>query len=80
MLRNYAFILRFTGIAFSVPVIGLLAAWRLRPSKPGNIRNAIYECGLDTFGETWLQFKVQYYLYALIFVFFDIWPVFLFPW
>jgi len=80
LLRNYAFILVFSAIAFSVPVIGLLAAWLLRPSKPGNIKNAIYECGLETFGETWIQFKVQYYIYALIFVIFDIETVFLYPW
>lgn len=80
MLRNYAFILIFTGIAFSVPIIGLLAAWLVRPKKPGSIKNAIYECGLETIGETWVQFKVQYYIYALIFVIFDIETVFLYPW
>lgn len=80
MLRNYAFILVFSVIALSVPIIGLSLAWLLRPKKPGKIKNAIYECGLETIGETWVQFKVQYYIYALIFVIFDIETVFLYPW
>ncbi len=80
MLRDYAFILIFSLIALSVPILGLLVAWLLRPKKPGKIKNAIYECGLETFGETWIQFKVQYYIYALIFVIFDIETVFLYPW
>jgi NADH-quinone oxidoreductase subunit A len=80
LLRDYAFILIFSLIALSVPLLGLGAAWLLRPKKPGNVKNAIYECGLETFGETWVQFKVQYYVYALIFVIFDIETVFLYPW
>lgn len=80
MLRDYAFILIFSAIALSVPILGLSMAWLLRPKKPGKIKNATYECGLETFGETWVQFKVQYYIYALIFVIFDIETVFLYPW
>jgi NADH-quinone oxidoreductase subunit A len=80
LLRDYAFILIFSLIALSVPILGLSIAWLVRPKKPGNIKNAIYECGLETFGETWVQFKVQYYIYALIFVIFDIETVFLYPW
>ncbi|MBS1251555.1 MAG: NAD(P)H-quinone oxidoreductase subunit 3 [Anaerolineales bacterium] len=80
MLRDYAFILIFSAIALSVPILGLSIAWLLRPKKPGKIKNATYECGLETFGETWVQFKVQYYIYALIFVIFDIETVFLYPW
>ena len=38
-----------------------------------------YECGIETVGDTWIQFKVQYYIYALVFVVFDIEAVFLFP-
>ena len=80
MLADYGFIVVFTLIAFSVPILGLAAAWLLRPKLPGEIKNAIYECGLETVGETWVQFKVQYYIYALIFVIFDIETVFLYPW
>ena len=39
-----------------------------------------YECGVKTYGETWVRFRIQYYIYAIMFVVFDIETVFLFPW
>ncbi len=80
MSDNWGFIALFSLIALSVPLIGLVAAWALRPHRPGPIKKTTYECGLETLGDTWSQFKVQYYLYALIFVLFDIETVFLIPW
>ena len=64
----------------SIPLLGFLAAWALRPKRPGPIKLSTYECGLETVGETWVQFKVQYYIFALIFVLFDVETVFLYPW
>jgi NADH-quinone oxidoreductase subunit A len=52
----------------------------LRPRKPAPVKKSIYECGLETVGETWVRFRVQYYIYALIFVIFDVETVFLYPW
>ena len=52
----------------------------LAPKKPGEIKEATFECGLEAKGDPWAQFKVQYYLYALAFVIFDIEAVFLYPW
>ena len=80
MLSQYAFIGIFAIIAFALPVIGLVLAYFLRPKKPNPIKNATYECGLETMGDTWVQFKAQYFLYALIFVVFDVEAVFIFPW
>ena len=80
MLSQYAFIAIFAGIAFALPVVGLAMAWMLRPKKPNPIKNATYECGMETIGDTWVQFKAQYYLYALIFVVFDVEAIFVFPW
>ncbi len=80
MLSQYAFIGIFLVIAFALPVVGLIMAWLLRPKKPNAIKNSTYECGIETIGDTWVQFKAQYYLFALIFVVFDIEAVFLFPW
>jgi NADH:ubiquinone oxidoreductase subunit 3 (subunit A) len=39
-----------------------------------------YECGIETYGDTWVQFKAQYYIFALIFLIFDVEIVFLYPW
>ncbi len=80
MLSQYAFIGIFLVIAFALPVVGLVLAWLLRPKKPNAIKNSTYECGIETIGDTWVQFKAQYYLFALIFVVFDVEAVFLFPW
>jgi NADH:ubiquinone oxidoreductase subunit 3 (subunit A) len=52
----------------------------LSPKKPNEIKDSIYECGIETVGETWVQLKGQYYIFGLIFLIFDIEAVFLFPW
>jgi NADH:ubiquinone oxidoreductase subunit 3 (subunit A) len=48
--------------------------------KPSKEKETTYECGLETEGITWIQFKVSYFQYALIFVVFDVETVFLYPW
>ncbi len=58
----------------------MFMAFLIRPKKPGPIKKSTYECGLETIGETWVRFRVQYYIYALVFVIFDIETVFLYPW
>lgn len=80
MLQSYAFIGILAVVAFGFAVAGLVAAWLVSPKKPNPIKNDVYECGIQTFGDTWVQFKAQYYLFALIFVVFDVEAVFLFPW
>lgn len=49
------------------------------PPKPGPIKNAVYECGLESKGDAWVQFRSQYYLYAIIFLIFDVETIFLLP-
>ncbi len=80
MLSQYAFVCVFAIIAFALPIIGLVMAWLLRPKKPNPVKNSTYECGVETIGDAWVQFKAQYYLYALIFVVFDVEAIFIFPW
>lgn len=79
MLEQYGFIGIMALIALVFPFVGLAAAWLLRPKRPDPLKNSIYECGVETIGETWVQFRAQYYLFALIFVVFDIEAIFLFP-
>lgn len=80
MLANYAFIGVFFVAALSFPVIPLVLAFFLRPKRPTEMKQSTYECGLEAIGDIRVQFKVQYYLYALAFVIFDIEVVFLYPW
>jgi NADH:ubiquinone oxidoreductase subunit 3 (subunit A) len=69
--------------AFVFGGIPLSLAWlwaRLySPSKPGPQKNAIYECGLEAKGDAWVQLNVSYYLYAIVFLIFDVEAVFLLP-
>ena len=66
------------GIAFVV--ITLLASLVFRPHKPVGEKLSTYECGEVPFGPAWLQFRVGYYIYALIFLIFDVEAVFILPW
>ena len=62
------------------PAAALLIPRLIAPKKPNPIKSQTYECGMETVGETWVQFRAQYYIFALVFLVFDIEAVFLFPW
>ena len=79
MLSEWQFVLIFAAVAVVFPGAPLVIAKLLRPSKPNPIKQQTYECGIETVGASWVQFKVQYYIFALIFVVFDLEAVFLFP-
>ncbi len=79
MVQEFEFIGVFGAIVVIIPFATLLIAWLLRPKKPNPAKSETYESGMPTIGSTWVQFKAQYYIYALIFVIFDIEAVFLFP-
>jgi NADH-quinone oxidoreductase subunit A len=70
------FVLAGAGIVFGT----LLASRVLRPSVPGTDKNTTYESGIDPIGTGWAQSNVRYYIFALLFVIFDVEAVFLFPW
>lgn len=79
-LHQYAFIGLLTGVAIVFGVAPLLLAKLIAPKKPGASKQAPYECGLESTGDPWVQFRVQYYIYALLFVIFDVEVIFLYPW
>jgi len=68
-------------LAFALAPLGLAWLWArfFSPRKPGEDKNAIYECGLESKGDAWIKFKSQYYLYAIIFLIFDVETIFLLP-
>jgi NADH:ubiquinone oxidoreductase subunit 3 (subunit A) len=80
VLQNYAFIGIFTIAAITFPLLPLILSRLVRPRRPTPIKQSTYECGLEVIGDLSVQFKVQYYLYALAFVIFDIEVIFLYPW
>jgi NADH-quinone oxidoreductase subunit A len=79
MLSDWQFIALFAAIAVVFPGMPILIGGLLGPKKPNPIKQDTYECGIETVGDTWIQFKVQYYIFALVFVIFDVEAVFLFP-
>ena len=68
-------------VAFALTPLGLAWLWakKYSPRKPGPVKNAIYECGLESKGDAWVQFKSEYYLHAIIFLIFDVETIFVLP-
>ena len=79
----HAFLILFLGVALAFPLLLLAVAglWVkfFQPAKPGAGKNATYECGLPPSGDSWIQFKAHYYLYAILFLIFDVEVLFLLP-
>ncbi len=67
------------GFAMAPLLLAQLWARLVSPPKPNAIKNAIYECGLESRGDAWVQFRSGYYLYAIIFLVFDVEAIFLLP-
>jgi NADH:ubiquinone oxidoreductase subunit 3 (subunit A) len=80
MLNNWLYIGLFIIVAPLIPAAAIIISRLLAPHKPNAIKQQTYECGLETVGEAWVQFKIQYYIFALVFLVFDVETVFLFPW
>jgi NADH:ubiquinone oxidoreductase subunit 3 (subunit A) len=80
MPDDWLYIGLFLVISAFLPAAAISIAAVLAPKKPNAIKNQTYECGMETVGETWVQFKAQYYVFALIFLVFDVEVLFLYPW
>lgn len=68
-------------VTFALGPLALAWAWArfFSPNKPGQDKNATYECGLESKGDAWISFRSEYYLYAIIFLVFDVEAIFLLP-
>ncbi len=80
MLSDWLFIGVFLIMAPIFPGLALVVSRLIAPRKPSPLKSQTYECGVETYGDTWVQFKAQYYIFALVFLIFDIEIVFLYPW
>lgn len=85
MLSDYGFVGLFiiVAILFSLLLIILPVVFRylkLVPHHPNAVKNATFECGMETIGKTWVQFNFRYYFYALIFLALDVLVAFIYPW
>ncbi|MGM7703061.1 NADH-quinone oxidoreductase subunit A [Pseudalkalibacillus sp. Hm43] len=78
--NNYLVVLMFLLLGILLPVVALTAGKILRPSKPNKEKQTTYESGIEPFHQSWVQYNVRYYIFALLFVIFDVETVFLYPW
>ncbi len=80
MQNEWLYVGIFLVVGFIVPIVPLVFSRLVAPRKPNPIKQSTYECGIETVGDSWVQFKAQYYIFALVFLVFDVETVFLFPW
>ena len=79
-LTAHATILVYVGVVIVALGASLIAWTVLRPSRYSEEKLTTYECGEDPTGNAWIQFNIRFYVFALIFVVFDVEAVFLLPW
>ncbi len=79
-IQGYGILAAFIGFSLFFACAALVMSWIVQPKAPGFLKEKPYECGMNPFGDSRIQFDVKYYLYALLFLIFDIEAVFLFPW
>ncbi len=78
--NNYVIVAIFLGLAIFLPIAALTIGKLLRPNKPMHDKYTTYESGNEPVGEGQIRFNIRYYLFALMFVVFDVETVFLYPW
>ncbi|MEY4164747.1 MAG: NADH-quinone oxidoreductase subunit [Actinomycetota bacterium] len=79
-LRSYLTVVWFGLAAFLIASLLLGLSALLRPNHPTREKLIAYESGVDPVGEGWSQSQIRYYVFALLFVIFDVEAVFIFPW
>ena len=80
LLSDWLYIGIFIFFSLFFPAAAITMAGIIGPKKSNSLKQTTYECGSQPVGEAWVQFKVQYYIYALVFLLFDVEVIFLFPW
>ncbi len=78
-LQNYSYVLAFLGVGFVFALAPLVLAFFITPRGIGLKKLISYESGIEPQGGAWIQFEVSYYLYALIFLAFDVDVLYMFP-
>ena len=79
-LAAHAAVLVFVAVAVGFLVVNLLVWKLIRPSRFSEEKLTTYECGENPTGSAWIQFNIRFYVFALIFIVFDVEAVFLLPW
>lgn len=80
ILSQYDSFWLFLLISLLIPVLAISISSLLAPNNKTPEKYTSYESGIEPMGESWIQFQIRYYMFALVFVIFDVETVFLFPW
>jgi NADH-quinone oxidoreductase subunit A len=78
--EHYIPVIAFMVVGVLIPAGAMIMSWLIRTKNPYPEKLTTYECGEEPIGKAQMQFDVQYYIYALLFVVFDVETVFLYPW
>jgi NADH-quinone oxidoreductase subunit A len=78
--QSYGTLVLLTAAGVGLVAVAFGAAKLVAPRRPLPEKLTTYECGIDPVGEGWSQSQIRYYIYAFLFVIFDVESVFLFPW
>ncbi|MEK6646961.1 MAG: NADH-quinone oxidoreductase subunit A [Candidatus Firestonebacteria bacterium] len=79
-MNEYIVVVVFLILGILFTVGSLVFSYLVRESKPDVNKSLTYECGESPVGDAWIQFNLRYYIFALLFVIFDVEVIFLFPW
>ena len=77
---TYTPVIVATAFGIGFIALTLTIANQLAPRVRSRVKDTTYECGMPTIGQGWSQINLRYYLYAILFLIFEIESVFLFPW
>nr|YP_010319071.1 NADH-plastoquinone oxidoreductase subunit 3 [Strumaria truncata]QWW90197.1 NADH-plastoquinone oxidoreductase subunit 3 [Strumaria truncata] len=80
LLHEYDIFWAFLIISGAIPILAFVISGVLAPISEGPEKLSSYESGIEPMGDAWLQFRIRYYMFALVFVVFDVETVFLYPW
>ena len=78
--EDYITVAVFAGFGVLLVAVAIGVSAMLRPKNPTPTKSQSYECGIDPVGGGWSQSHVRYYIFALLFLIFDVEAVFIFPW
>jgi NADH-quinone oxidoreductase subunit A len=78
--NQYAYVVVFGAVGICFVALTLTLARLIRPNRPSKTKSAPYECGIDPREDAWQQFNVRYYVFALLFVLFDVEAAYMYPW
>jgi NADH-quinone oxidoreductase subunit A len=79
-LASHSSVLAFLVVGIGFVVVNLIVWKILRPERFSEEKNTTYECGENPQGSAWIQFNIRFYVFALIFIVFDVEAAFLLPW